>query len=97
MGCRFALDDFGAGFSSFYYLKQLPVEYVKIDGSFIRNLAFNRDDQIIVKAISDIAKGFGKKTIAEFVEDQATLTMLGQYNVDFAQGYFVGKPQRRVA
>lgn len=92
LGCRFALDDFGAGFSSFYYLKQLPVDYVKIDGGFIQSLARNRDDQILVKAISDIAKGFGKLTIAEFVEDAETLEILRGYGVDYAQGFFLGKP-----
>lgn len=97
MGCRFALDDFGAGFSSFYYLKQLPVDYVKIDGAFIQSLARSRDDQILVKAISDIAKGFGKQTIAEFVEDAETLEILRGYDVNYAQGYFLGRPDRMVA
>lgn len=97
MGCRFALDDFGAGFSSFYYLKQLPVDYVKIDGAFIQSLARSRDDQILVKAISDIAKGFGKQTIAEFVEDAETLEILRDYDVTYAQGYFLGRPERLVA
>jgi len=92
LGCHFALDDFGVGFSSFAYLKQLPVDYVKIDGSFIRQLADNHDDQLFVKALTDVAKGMGKKTIAEFVEDGVTLKMLDEYGVDFAQGYFVGKP-----
>jgi len=97
MGCRFALDDFGAGFSSFYYLKQLPVDYVKIDGGFIQSLARSRDDQILVKAISDVAKGFGKKTIAEFVEDAETLEILRSYEVDYAQGYLLGRPDRMAA
>ncbi|MGF1612989.1 MAG: EAL domain-containing protein [Gammaproteobacteria bacterium] len=92
LGCRFALDDFGVGFSSFYYLKELPVDYVKIDGSFIRNLAQDPDDQILVKAISEVAKGFGKKTIAEFVETAEILGILREYGVDFAQGYYVGRP-----
>lgn len=92
LGCRFALDDFGVGFSSFYYLKELPVDYVKIDGSFIRNLARDADDQILVKAMSEVAKGFGKKTIAEFVETAEILGILREYGVDFAQGYYVGRP-----
>ncbi len=92
LGCRFALDDFGVGFSSFYYLKQLPVDYVKIDGSFIRNLTDNPDDQILVKALIDVARGFGKKTTAEFVENAAILALLEEYQVDFAQGYYIGKP-----
>ena len=96
-GCRFALDDFGVGFSSFYYLKELPVDYVKIDGSFIQDLPSNRNDQILVKAMADIAKEFGKKTIAEFVQDDETIEILKSYNIDYAQGYFVGKPEQIAA
>ncbi|MDH3325729.1 MAG: EAL domain-containing protein [Gammaproteobacteria bacterium] len=91
-GCRFALDDFGVGFSSFYYLKELPVDFVKIDGSFIHDLPANRNDQILVKAMADIAREFGKKTIAEFVQDDETLIILKSYNIDYAQGFHVGKP-----
>lgn len=91
LGCKFALDDFGVGFSSFYYLKQLPVDYVKIDGSFIKDLPENELDQILVKAISSIAKGFSIKTIAEFVEDDQTLQLLRDYGVDMAQGYHIGR------
>ena len=93
IGCQFALDDFGIGFSSFYYLKQLPVDYIKIDGAFIRNLATSLDDQLFVKAIATVISGLGKKTVAEFVEDQKTLELLGQYGVDFAQGNHIGKPE----
>jgi len=96
-GCRFALDDFGVGFSSFYYLKELPVDFVKIDGSFIQDLPANRNDQILVKAMAEIAKEFGKLTIAEFVQDDATLKILKDYNIDFAQGYHVGKPAKLAA
>ena len=92
LGCSFALDDFGVGFSSFYYIRQLPIDYVKIDGSFIQNLADNPDDQILVKALCDVAKGFGKKTTAEFVENAATLTLLEKMQVDYAQGYHIGRP-----
>ncbi len=92
LGCSFALDDFGIGFSSFYYLRQLPIDIVKIDGSFIQNLASSLDDQILVKALCDVARGFGKKTTAEFVENAATLALLEQMQVDYAQGYFIGKP-----
>ena len=91
LGCKFALDDFGVGFSSFYYLKQLPVDYVKIDGSFIKDLPENELDQILVKAISTIAKGFGIKTIAECVENGRTLQLLRDYGVDMAQGYHIGR------
>jgi diguanylate cyclase (GGDEF)-like protein/PAS domain S-box-containing protein len=92
LGCRFALDDFGVGFSSFFYLKQLPVDYIKIDGSFIRNLDQDMDDRTLVKAMSDVATGFGKKTIAEFVENADILQLLRELRVDFAQGYHIGKP-----
>ncbi len=97
LGCLFALDDFGVGFSTFYYLKELPVDYVKIDGSFIQNLSSNRNDQILVKAITEIAQEFGKQIIAEFVEDSETLDLLKQYNVDYVQGFYVGTPERKVA
>ncbi|MFO1433182.1 MAG: EAL domain-containing protein [Candidatus Competibacteraceae bacterium] len=92
LGCRFALDDFGIGFSSFYYLKHLPVDYLKIDGSFIRQLADNLDDQTIVQAMSQVALQFGKKTIAEFVETEAVLVKLHDYAIDYAQGYLISKP-----
>lgn len=92
LGCAFSLDDFGVGFASFDYLKQLPVEYVKIDGSFIRNLATNADDQLFVKALVQAAHGFGKKTVAEFVENAEIVQLLRDYGVDFAQGYHIGRP-----
>lgn len=91
LGCQFALDDFGVGFSSFYYLKQLPVDYVKLDGSYIQTLSSNTSDQILVKAMSNIARGFGKKTIAEFVENEETLQLLRKYGVNYAQGYHIGE------
>jgi diguanylate cyclase (GGDEF)-like protein len=93
MGCRFALDDFGAGFGSFYYLKYLPLEFLKIDGDFITDLASNTTDQAMVKAIVDLSGQLGKATIAEFVPDDATVDLLRGYGVDFAQGYHVGRPQ----
>jgi diguanylate cyclase (GGDEF)-like protein len=92
LGCRFALDDFGVGFSSFSYLKQLPADYVKIDGLFIKNLARSHDDQVIVQALAQVISGFGKRTIAEFVQDAETVDLLREYGVDYAQGYYVGKP-----
>jgi len=92
LGCQFALDDFGVGFASFNYLKELPFDYIKIDGSFIRQIAQSYDDQILVKALCDVAKGFGKKTIAEFVETEETLNILREYQVDYAQGYHIGTP-----
>jgi diguanylate cyclase (GGDEF)-like protein len=92
LGCQFALDDFGVGFTSFSYLKQLPVDYIKIDGAFIRTLSENSDDRFLVKAMAEVARGLGKKTVAEFVEQEACLGLLKRYGVDFAQGYFVGRP-----
>ena len=96
LGCRFALDDFGSGFSSFAYLKQLPVDIVKIDGAFIQNLATSADDQLFVKALTDVAKGLGKVTVAEFVENAETLALLEAFGVDFAQGYHIGRPLPRM-
>ncbi|MGD0473152.1 MAG: EAL domain-containing protein [Candidatus Velthaea sp.] len=93
IGCAFALDDFGAGFSSFHYLKHLSFDYLKIDGEFICNLRQNPVDQQIVKAIVQMAVGLGKQTIAEFVGDAATVDLLRQYGVNFAQGYHIGKPR----
>jgi EAL domain-containing protein (putative c-di-GMP-specific phosphodiesterase class I) len=87
------LDDFGVGFTSFAYLKQLPVDYIKIDGAFIRNLSRHSDDRFLVKAMAEVARGLGKKTVAEFVEQEACLELLKGYGVDFAQGYFIGRPQ----
>jgi diguanylate cyclase (GGDEF)-like protein/PAS domain S-box-containing protein len=91
-GCGFALDDFGVGFSSLYYLKHLPVDYLKIDGSFIRNLPNDVSDQHLVRSMVELAHGLGKQTIAEWVEDEGTLELLRQFGVDYAQGYFLGKP-----
>lgn len=95
LGCAFSLDDFGVGFSSFYYIKHLPVDYVKIDGSFIRTLADSPDDQVFVRALAEVARGFGKKTVAEFVEDERILPLLRAYGVDYAQGHSIGKPSER--
>ena len=93
LGCRFALDDFGASFGSFYYLKDLPFDYLKIDGEFIRSALTNPTDRLVIQAIVDIARGLGKRTIAEFVENDETLEFLRASGVDFAQGYLVGRPQ----
>lgn len=93
MGCRFALDDFGIGFSSLNYLKLLPVDYLKIDGSFIRNLPDDSVDQHLVRAIVEMARGLGKQTIAEFVECKETMRLLLKYGVDYAQGYYIGRPE----
>jgi diguanylate cyclase (GGDEF)-like protein/PAS domain S-box-containing protein len=92
LGCRFAIDDFGAGFGSFYYLKYLPFDYLKIDGDFIHSLPANRTDQLVVQAVADIARGLGKSTIAEFVGDDDTVSVLRDCGVDLAQGYHLGRP-----
>ncbi|HQW39085.1 MAG TPA: EAL domain-containing protein, partial [Usitatibacteraceae bacterium] len=91
-GCRVCLDDFGAGFSTFAYIKQLPVDIIKIDGLFVRNLARERDNQVFVRAMLDIARGFGKQVVAEAVEDEHTLDILRSYGVDMAQGWVFEQP-----
>ncbi|MGA9032602.1 MAG: EAL domain-containing protein, partial [Sulfuricaulis sp.] len=95
-GCRFALDDFGTGFSSFVYLKNLPVDFIKIDGSFVNSMAQNSIDETMVLSIIHIARSLGMKTIAEFVPDEKTVTMLKASGVDYMQGYFVGMPSERL-
>lgn len=92
LGCGFVLDDFGVGFSSFYYLRELPVDAVKIDGAFIRNLSKSSDDLILVNALCSVARGFGKKITAEFVETEEILIMIKEMRIDYAQGYHIGKP-----
>lgn len=92
LGCPVCLDDFGVGFSSFAYLKHLDADVLKIDGMFIRNLPANREDQVFVRAIVEVARGLGKKTVAEFVEDGETLALLAEFGVDYAQGYFLHRP-----
>lgn len=92
LGCEFAIDDFGAGYSSLNYLKLLPMQYIKIDGAFIGKMVGSPVDQVIVRSIAEIARTLNKKTVAEFVGDEATLTLLHQMGIDYAQGYYVGKP-----
>ncbi len=91
-GCQFALDDFGVGFSSFYHLKSLPVDELKIDGSFIRYLTRDPVDQHLVKAIVEVAEGLGRATIAEFVGDDDTVRLLKDLGVGFGQGFHLGRP-----
>ncbi|NEU79139.1 EAL domain-containing protein [Nostoc sp. UIC 10630] len=93
MGCRFALDDFGVGMSSFAYLKSLPVDYLKIDGSFIRNIVDNPVDNAIVAAMTHISSVMGIKTIAEFVENDAILERITALGIDYAQGYSIAAPR----
>lgn len=92
LGCRFALDDFGAGLGSFYYLKHIPFDYVKIDGEFVRNLPASSTDQLIIDSIVQMSKGLGKRTIAEFVGDRETAAVLKQHGVDYGQGFHLGRP-----
>ncbi|NIP73751.1 MAG: EAL domain-containing protein [Gammaproteobacteria bacterium] len=91
-GCRFALDDFGTGFSSFTYLKYLPVDYIKIDGTFVRDILSDPVDQAMVRSINQIAHSLGKQTIAEFVENEEVRKALVSFGVDYAQGYHIGRP-----
>ena len=92
LGCRFALDDFGSGLSSFEYLKNLPVDYLKIDGSFVRDMANNRIDHAMVAAINQVGHIMDIKTIAEFVENEQIIAKLQRLNVDFVQGYGIARP-----
>ena len=92
LGCRFALDDFGAGFGSFYYLKHLPFDDLKIDGEFVRNIATDATDRLVVTAVVEIARGMGKETIAEFVTDDESVAVLRELGVDWGQGFHLGEP-----
>jgi diguanylate cyclase (GGDEF)-like protein len=91
-GCEVAIDDYGTGFGPFAYLQKVPFDVIKIDGAFIRDMSRNDADQLTVKAIVQIARGLGKRTIAEFVEDEETRTLLHEYGVDMAQGFHLGRP-----
>ena len=96
LGYRFSLDDFGAGFSSFSYLKHLPVDQIKLDGSFIQHLDKSREDQIFVRAIVQIAKELGLETVAEYVQSQATLDILTDIGVDYVQGHHISRPSAQL-
>jgi EAL domain-containing protein (putative c-di-GMP-specific phosphodiesterase class I) len=92
LGCSFALDDFGAGFGSFSYLKHLPFDYLKIDGEFVEHCAENETDRILISAVVQIAQRMGKATIAEFVTNQETVDVLTALGVDYGQGFHLGRP-----
>jgi diguanylate cyclase (GGDEF)-like protein/PAS domain S-box-containing protein len=92
LGCLLALDDFGAGFATFYYLKHLSFDFIKIDGEFIKGLPDNTTDQLVVRAVVDIARGLGADTIAEFVQDDRTLDLLRELGVGYGQGHHTGRP-----
>ena len=96
LGCRVALDDFGAGFNSFRYLRELPVDYLKLDGSFISNLNNDPADQVLVRSMTEIARALGKQTIAEFVDSPALLPTLEELGVDHVQGNFIGPAAPRM-
>ena len=93
IGCNFSIDDFGTGFSTFSYLKEIPAESVKIDGSFVKDMIDDQIDHALVKAIHEIAKELGKTTVAEFVENEEILNELDKLGVNFAQGYHIGRPE----
>jgi PAS domain S-box-containing protein len=93
LGCRFALDDFGTGYGSLTYLRHLPLEFLKIDAGFVTDLTRSESDQAMVRSIVAIAREFGLRTVAEGVEDEATLAMLSDFGVDHVQGYLIGRPQ----
>jgi len=92
LGCSFSVDDFGSGFSSFSYLKDLPADYIKLDGSFIQNLNKDTVDQALVKAMIQVIQALGKKAVAEYVENQEILDILKSMGIDFVQGYHIGHP-----
>jgi EAL domain-containing protein (putative c-di-GMP-specific phosphodiesterase class I) len=92
MGCQVSLDDFGIGFTSFLYLREMQVDYIKIAGSFIKALDQNLNDQLFVKAITEVARGMNIKTIGEFVETGEIMAFLKKFGVDYAQGYLIGRP-----
>ena len=91
-GCQVAIDDYGAGFGPFHYLKRIPFDLIKIDGAFVRDMPRSDADQLTVQAIVQIARGLGKATIAEYVQDDATMDLLREYGVDMAQGFHLGRP-----
>lgn len=93
LGCQTALDDFGVGYSSFAYLKDLPVDFVKIDGSFVRNVHNDKLQLAMVRSMNDIAHAMGKQTVAEFVDNRAAMCVLNTIGVDYIQGYYVGGPR----
>ena len=90
--CRFSLDDFGAGQSSYAYLKRLPVDFIKVDGAFIRNITEDDVDYALVKSITEMGHFLNKKIVAEFVSDEEILEVVKDIGVDYVQGYYLGKP-----
>lgn len=92
LGCLISLDDFGAGLSSFRYLQELPIDYVKIDGAFIKYIDTNMSDYVLAEGMHHLVHQMGMKTVAEYVENEAILNLLAEMGVDYAQGYHIAKP-----
>jgi diguanylate cyclase (GGDEF)-like protein/PAS domain S-box-containing protein len=92
LGCRFALDDFGAGFGSFYYLKHVSFDFLKIDGEFVRDCVSSDTDRLVIQSVVGIARGLGRQTVAEHVGDEATVELLRELGVDYGQGFYLGQP-----
>ena len=92
LGCQLALDDFGSGYASFRYLRLFPIDLVKIDGEYVVDLVRNPEDQVLVRALVQVCQAYGIHTVAEYVQDEATLRMLREFGVDFVQGYLIGRP-----
>jgi EAL domain-containing protein (putative c-di-GMP-specific phosphodiesterase class I)/GGDEF domain-containing protein len=92
LGCQLALDDFGSGYASFRYLRLFPIDLVKIDGEYVVDLVRNPEDQVLVRALVQVCQAYGIHTVAEYVQDEATLRMLREMGVDFVQGYLIGRP-----
>jgi PAS domain S-box-containing protein len=97
LGCQLALDDFGSGYASFRYLRLFPIDLVKIDGEYVVGLVDNPEDQVLVRALVDVCRAYGIHTVAEFVQDAATLRILRDLGVDYVQGYHVGRPEPAAA
>jgi EAL domain-containing protein (putative c-di-GMP-specific phosphodiesterase class I) len=93
LGCQFALDDFGTGVSSFSYLKTLPVDYLKVDGGFVKGVATDTVDFAMVEAVHHVGNIMGIKTVAEWVESQTILSKLQHIGIDYGQGYALGRPK----
>jgi PAS domain S-box-containing protein len=93
LGCQLALDDFGSGYASFRYLRQFPIDLVKIDGEYVAELAYNPQDQVLVRSLVQVCQAYGIHTVAEFVQDERTLRLLREFGVDYAQGYLIGRPE----
>ena len=95
-GFGLAIDDFGSGFSSFHYLRRFPFDYLKIEGDFIANMLNNERDRIFVRSINDLARSLNIQVIAEFVESEDVMQMLRALEIDYAQGYHIGRPGRNL-